>query len=487
MPKRIDPVGIVLLALAWLISSGVSFGQDKDESFQAGAAAIDITPTKWPISVNGGMKDIQATSAHDPLHARCIVLKNSETSLAIVVVDSCMIPRELMDQAKTTAALTTGIPRSNILISATHAHSCPTVTPIFQSEPNEEYSLFLTEKITEAIEKAKGQLEPAKVGWGSVQQPSLLFNRRWYVKSDEDRKQTVANPFGVMADRVITNPGFANPRVQSSVNLIDSQLSYLSIQALDGRPISLLANYSLHYIGGVPANTVSADYFGEFAQRLAHKLNAADVQPPFVGIMSNGTSGDVNNVDFRQKSPVQREPFEQIVYAAELLSQDIARAYPKIQYHESGPLDVVQQEIVVGVRKPVDAEVKAAQEKLDGAGTAGPYDDRDLIYARETTLLAEYKTSTKIKLQAIRIGDLAIATTPCETFAETGKAIRAASTFKTTFTISLANGYNGYLPPPEQHLLGGYETWRARSSYLSVDSEPKILSTLKKMLRDLSK
>ena len=33
--------------------------------------------------------------------------------------------------------------------------------------------------------------------------------------------------------------------------------------------------------------------------------------------------------------------------------------------------------------------------------------------------------------------------------------------------------------------MGGYETWRARSSYLSADSEPKIQMTLKQMLSDL--
>ena len=36
--------------------------------------------------------------------------------------------------------------------------------------------------------------------------------------------------------------------------------------------------------------------------------------------------------------------------------------------------------------------------------------------------------------------------------------------------VSLANAYHGYLPTPEQHALGGYETWRARSSYLEVDA-----------------
>jgi hypothetical protein len=40
--------------------------------------------------------------------------------------------------------------------------------------------------------------------------------------------------------------------------------------------------------------------------------------------------------------------------------------------------------------------------------------------------------------------------------------------------LDLANGSDGYLPPPEQHGVGGYNTWPARSSCLEVRAEPKI-------------
>src|SRR5205814_807264 len=75
----------------------------KPAGLRAGAFAIDVTPTAWPVSVNGGMADRQAKSAADPLHARCLVLDDGTTKLAVVVVDSCMIPRELMDAAKAKA------------------------------------------------------------------------------------------------------------------------------------------------------------------------------------------------------------------------------------------------------------------------------------------------------------------------------------------------------------------------------------------------
>src|SRR6476661_4658580 len=77
---------------------------------KAGAFAQDVTPQKFPISVNGGRQDRQATAASDPLHARCLVLDDGKTKAAIVVVDSCMIPKELMDAAKALAAKKTGIP-----------------------------------------------------------------------------------------------------------------------------------------------------------------------------------------------------------------------------------------------------------------------------------------------------------------------------------------------------------------------------------------
>ncbi len=51
-----------------------------------------------------------------------------------------------------------------------------------------------------------------------------------------------------------------------------------------------------------------------------------------------------------------------------------------------------------------------------------------------------------------------------------------------TFVIELANGYNGYLPTPEQHRLGGYEMWRARSSYLDVDAATHVQRTLLELL-----
>ena len=76
-------------------------------------------------------------------------------------------------------------------------------------------------------------------------------------------------------------------------------------------------------------------------------------------------------------------------------------------------------------------------------------------------LLKDYPKEMPLLIQTMRIGDLGIAAIPCEVFVEIGLAIKAKSPFQQTFTIGLANGCHGYLPTPEKHKLGGFETWRA--------------------------
>mgnify|MGYP001077602369 CR=1 FL=1 len=98
--------------------------------------------------------------------------------------------------------------------------------------------------------------------------------------------------------------------------------------------------------------------------------------------------------------------------------------------------------------------------------------------------LHEAPETSRVILQAVRIGDLGIATVPFETFVETGLELKARSPLKPTFTISLANGSGGYLPTPEQHRLGGYETWLG-TSRVEIQASTKITTALLEMLADM--
>src|SRR5438046_1490487 len=141
-------LSVICLALLW---PGPGAAARQKKAFRAGAYAQNINPKKYPVSVNGGMSDRQAKGAIDPLHARCLVLDDGKTKLAICVIDACMVPREITDQAKRLVQKATGIPPSHVLISATHTHTAPTLAGVFQSEPNEAYVKLLPGLIAQGI------------------------------------------------------------------------------------------------------------------------------------------------------------------------------------------------------------------------------------------------------------------------------------------------------------------------------------------------
>lgn len=468
---------LLVFSLEWCVAAPPAA-----KPFRAGAHAIDITPKTFPVSVNGGMADIQATSAHDPLHARCLVLDDGHTRIAFAVCDSMAIPRELMEDAKQQVLQRTGISVSHVLISATHSHSTVSVATCFQSDPEGGYQKYLAVRIAEGIEKAVSNLRPARIGWGKGSNPAQLFNRRWRMKPG-----TIgADPFGRVKDEVRMNPGQGNPNLIESAGPIDPEVSILSVRGTDGQPIALLANYSLHYVGGVGGAVLSADYFGMFAERIQQLMAPQGTNPPFVGIMSNGTSGDVNNVNFALKSPPKREPYEQMRLVAESVARTAFAASQGIAYQENITLDLREREIDLNARPAQPGDLERAKKILAAVQPAGRVlRGLDEIYARETVKLETAPRVVHVKLQAIRIGDLAILAIPCEVFTQIGLDLKQQSPFSQTFTIELANGYFGYLPTPEQHKLGGYETWRARSSFLEEGASPKIEKQLLEMLTEL--
>jgi len=464
-------------SLAVLPAVGHAEKNTKGGPFRAGAYAIDVTPLELPVIVNGGMRERMVDKVVDRLHARCLVLDDGQTKLVIAVVDSCMIPRTLLDQAKEMASKSTGIPVENMLISATHTHQAPSVFGCLGSDADAKYSAFLPPQIAKGIVMAHKNLAPARIGWGVAHDKKNVYIRRFLMKPG---KASTTRFTGKTNDRAQMNPGFNNPNAIRRLGVPDTAVSVLSVQTPQGLPIALLANYSTHYAGG-PA--LSADYFGVFASLVAKKLGGGDRgdAPPFMAAMTNGTSGDTNCLDFTR--PANRK-YDRFTVGADVAAAAL-EAYEKIEYKDQAPLAMREAKLPLNIRAPDAAEVAEATEYLKQFNGRKPQ-VLDEIYARETVLLGKMPVSRKIKLQAIRIGSLGIAAIPNEVYSSTGLSIKKHSPFKTTFTIELANGCEGYLAPPEQHKLGGYTTWRARSSCLETGAEPKVRKKIMSLLGEVA-
>ena len=447
---------------------------EPDRVLMAGAAVAEITPPLGETIV-GSFSPMPATNVHDPLHARCLVLDNGVNKIAWVICDNVGIAKSVYDEAREQIGKDTDIPPENILMAATHTHSaCVATSP--------KYQPIVVAGIVESVKLATQKMQPAKIGWGSVDEPSELFNRRWFVTKEELR----TNPFGGV-DQVRMNPPRGNPALVKPAGPVDPEVSFISVQSQSGRPIALLANYSLHYVGGTNKGDISADYFGIFADQIGAMI-AAKPNDAFVGMLTNGTSGDVNNINFRANSrepSKQYEKYEKMTEVAEKVAKQVAGAHQNIKFHDWVPLAAVWRELTLEVRKPDEERQQYVADILSKPDDkSNQYHRHERLYASRVTDLLNGPDDYVVPLQAFRIGDLGITAIPFETFTQIGLEIKRESSFPDTFTIELANDSRGYLPTPEQHKLGGYETWMG-TNRVEKQASVKITEQVLSMLNEL--
>ncbi len=445
---------------------------------RAGAATSNITPWLGEAIV-GNWNMPPAKHVHDELHARCLVLDDGATRIAIVLVDSVGIPREVFDEAKRQIHEHAGLAADHVLMAATHTHSATSSgwgNVLAPDKEFSEYQRFVARRISDGARRAINNLEPARVGWGTADEPRQVTNRRRFLKPG----MSMPNPFGgqdqvkgCSVQRDLVKP--AGP--------VDPEIVFLSIQATDGRPIALLADYSMHYVGEVPSQDISADYFGAFADRIQQLLEADRLDPPFVGILSNGTSGDVDNT--YAQPPGRLPPYARLRHVASDVAQGVFAQCRNLQYHDWAPLGMVERELELAVRKPTAEQLLHAKEMLADPQRPDKF-PHEREYARRIIRQQEAPATIRVIVQALRIGDLGIASSPFETFAETGLEIKAKSPLKPTCTIELANGSYGYLPTPEQHQLGGYETWLGTNK-VEIEASAKLTAALLEMLGELDR
>ncbi len=448
----------------------------KDKVFRAGAAVSNITPA---ISgdIVGGFRPVPSDHIHDELHARCLVLDNGEARLAFVVCDLLGASEALFAEARRLVTAETGLPGANLFMSCTHTHSATSALGkdrMAAKAELDDYQHFVARRIVDGVRRSLRNLAPAQVGWAVGSEPREVFNRRWFMKPGK----VPINPFGETTDVVKMNPPRASANLEKPAGPTDPEISLIAVRTPEGKPIAAMASYSLHYVGGVRGNDVSADYFARLlCDRLQQLLGADRQDPPFVAMLSNGTSGNINNIDFRKPGEKQA-PYEKMREVADHVAQAAHKAYQTIQWRDTVPLAGALETLTIGIRHPTAGQLAHAK-----ALVAEPRKDPatlERIYAERAISLNDWPATIPLPLQVVRIGEVAMAGIPCEVFVETGLAYKLRSPFKPSFIVSLCNGYYGYLPTPEHHRLGGYETWLG-TSRLEFEASTKILDQLLKM------
>lgn len=468
---------------------GVTTSAVADE-LRAGAATSNITPPIGALRA-GSFAPYPTTHIHDELYARCLVLNDGETTLALVTVDLVGFHRSVSVEARRIIEENSGIPPENVMISATHTHSAGTAmgtTRYTNEQLLDDYQTFLARRIADGVQRAKNLLRPAEVAFGKADAGELILSRRWHLAEGKER----TDHFGRI--NRVWKTATPNENYTKPAGPLDPNVYFIALREPEGAPIALYSAYSAHYAGDTALGHISADYFGYYCDKLKQRLSSAEQDPPFVGMMANSTSGDIGlNLEAFKHLPGPKGNYERCRFLGHELAEKVDAALAEVEWQAGADLDVrfrevelvwrtVEPELIVWAK---DIEARAPRLKEGSRPiAAGWVTSKEFVaplsYAGRLQALAKVTEPAKVPLQVMRIGDICIGTTPCETYTEIGLDFQERSPFEKTFMVSLNHGYLGYLPTPRHFALGGYSTWPG-TNYLEPQASEKVVDQLVEM------
>lgn len=403
----------------------------------AGAAQLDITPGLG-AHLCGHFEDRQATNILDPLHAKAIVLCNGQTTLGFVICDLIVVPADVVDAAKALITARTGIAPENVLIAGTHTHTGPAIVGALATPEEEGYGEWVAPRLADAFCLALRRLQPAQFAHAAGSCPGEVHNRRWHMKDGTVRM----------------NPGHQNPGALRPAGPTDPQLGLMILRTPAGAPIAAMGNLSLHYVGvAEDHNVICADYFAAFGRSLNRCAGAQFVCP-----MSNGTFGDVNNIDAASPARQTAGATTQIERVANVAAAEAWRVWSSLReedFRDEVELGATLAGVSFPARYPSEDELTAARVLYN---SGEKWQDTEWIYARELVLCADMPREWIVPIHALRIGELGLVGLPGEVFTEIGLDIKQRSPFAQTMNIGIANATVGYVATDQALAEGSYET-----------------------------
>lgn len=400
---------------------------------RAGAARIDVTPTK-NIWMDGMLRAHASVGVHDPIFACALVMSNDEDlrqACAIVSADVCRLVEPLTSAVRNAVAAEVGIPAERIMLAAKHIHSGPVTAG--DGEVEAEYARTLVNKLVQVIKDAAGKLTPVSAGCASGKEDTISQYRRLLA----DDGHVVMNWEPYQPEHIVGPLGGVDPEV-GVLKLVD----------LSGQVVCLLFNHAGHpnVLSG-DNYLISAEYPG-FAERL--------LEEEFGGtaMFVNGAQGtmDVDGLGPRDWAEMER--------IGRKLAAAVAETARRIQPAEGLTLRCSSVKYGLPARKIPDEQLVWAEEILRQTGgkvqplADGVGDDYKAVLYKK--LRAVQDCDIPVEQVCIALDDTAFISFPGEMYTEIGMHIKADSPFRRTYVVGLANGYVGYIPTRKAIAEGGY-------------------------------
>jgi len=432
----------------------------RKSELQAGVARRTINPPAGVFLIGYGDRTKGNTGIHDDLTATALVQADGATRVALVALDMLAINEFVVDRVRRRLAPT------EVLICCSHTHSGPIAYAGEGSRrKNRDYIDALVENIVEAVQEAEAGAAPARLEYASGT-AGIAINRR--ERMPDGHFEIGRNPEGV----------------------VDRSVQVVSVLNESGERLATLVNFACHGTVLGPVNLlVSADWIGVMRARVEAELGG-------LALFLQGAAANLNPDMYWDDA----RAFEMVAEQGRSVAEAVLTAARAGSEALVGlPLGVERAEAWLPTETPVTslhppknyAKPLLAMAKLPGwmAFLADPLlNQRYPWKSRIESLNGSW--SVPMRVNALRMGELALVSFAAETFTEIGLAVKKSSPARYTLFASLTDGCISYLHTADSHPEGGYEVDIAPLAYrypgrLAVDCETIALDRTRLLLARL--
>jgi hypothetical protein len=418
-----------------------------------GTATVSITPDK-PIALDGQFNTRISKSVDNPITATAVAIEAREGDRMVdqaillsadIVVFRPTVPLRLREKLREKLP---GFDPRKLVMTATHTHTGPVAEEGKYQIPKagvmspSEYVEFLTDRLVEVATNAWNRRQTGGVSW-ALGQAVVGHNRR-----------------AVYADGTAKMYGSTSvPEFRGIEGGADHGMELLYFWNQPQQLLAAAINVDCTAQEVESRSTVNADFWHDVREQL-HAALTKDLAV----LGWPGASGDLSPHRLYRKAAEERMiKLRGLTYTQEI-GRRITREVVDIcelarrDIRTEVPFTHLVEDLVLPSRKVTEAEVAEAAKEIEILKQKGDTTRRTAWY--QTTInryqtQGEKPTST-VEVHVLRIGDIAIATSPFELFQDYGVQIKSRSQAVQTFVIELTGGWGGYLPTPRAIAGGGY-------------------------------
>jgi len=396
--------------------------------YRVGCAKADITPPLGIPYLGHVPRHAPIRAVHDPLFARATCIEAGTDRVIVISADTIGFADTLLGQdrsfvgeVKREIELATGTPGSHVMLASNHIHSSPETLGF----------------------RPLSASYPEAHSWLEGLQATLVSCA------------TAACRDSVKANLRIGRgaaPGLSYNR--RSENCVDEEIVLLRFDSARG-PEVLLVNYGCHPVVVQAQELASADYVGAMVAAVEARLS---------GLRSCqfllGACGDLDP------------------------SVRVTRRFSNAE-------DMGQRLAEEVLRTAKGAEADSSPPTVRGASQVVTFPSRPLPPAEETqdeealVRLAEGSGPFRGEVQVLRVGGAVLVGLPGEVFCGTGLALKRLAQPLTGLPVTCANGYLGYMAPPEAWEAGGYEVELGPWSKVGPEAPSLLLAAVRALLPEV--